>query len=136
MLCSEKELGLGDDASGILVLDESSAPGLSLTEAFPFVKDTILETSVTPNRGDCLSILGVAREVAALTGKPWKVPKIPVEEGSVSVDERARVDVPDADLCPRCVVTMVDGPLTFPLNSSQTDKIRGCPISTVVMPPT
>ena len=109
MLCSEKELGLGDDASGILVLDESCEPGLSLTEAFPFVKDTILETSVTPNRGDCLSILGVAREVAALTGKSWKVPKISVEKGSVSADERVRVDVPDADLCPRYVVTMVDG---------------------------
>src|SRR5271157_6283136 len=81
MLCSEKELGLGDDASGILVLDESCEPGLSLTEAFPFVKDTILETSVTPNRGDCLSILGAAREVAALTGKSWKVPKISVEKG-------------------------------------------------------
>ena len=64
---------------------------------------------MTPNRGDCLSILGVAREVAALTGKSWKVPQISVEKGSVGVAERVRVDVPDADLCPRYVVTMVDG---------------------------
>ena len=58
MLCSEKELGLGDDTSGILVLDESCKPGISLTKALPFVQDVILSTGVTPNRGDCLSILG------------------------------------------------------------------------------
>ena len=109
MLCSEKELGLGDDASGILVLDESCKPGVSLTKAFPFVKDAILQTGVTPNRGDCLSILGTAREVAALTGKPWKVPEIPVGKESVSVEKRIQVEVPDANLCPRYVVTMVEG---------------------------
>ena len=109
MLCSEKELGLGDDASGVLVLDESCEPGLSLTEAFPFVKDTILETSVTPNRGDCLSILGVAR----ISGSPYG--KIMENSPDISgkrvgrVAERVRRDVPYVDLCPRYVVTMVDG---------------------------
>ena len=109
MLCSEKELGLGDDASGILVLDESCKPGMSLTKAFPFVKDAILEISLTPNRGDCLSVLGAAREVAALTGKPWKVPEVPVAKGQASVAKRISVEVPDADLCPRYVATMVEG---------------------------
>jgi phenylalanyl-tRNA synthetase beta chain len=109
MLCSEKELGLGEDASGILVLDEPCEPGLSLTKAFPFVKDTVLQTGVTPNRGDCLSILGTAREVAALTGKPWKIPDVPIVKGSTHVAERVRVDVPDVDLCPRYVVTMIEG---------------------------
>ncbi len=109
MLCSEKELGLGDDASGILVLDESCKPGMSLTKAFPLVKDAILEISVTPNRGDCLSVLGVARELAALTGASWKVPEVPVAKGPASVKKRIIIEVPDPDLCPRYVATMVEG---------------------------
>ena len=74
MLCSEKELGLGEDASGLLVFDPDTPIGLSLTSAMDFIEDFILETSVTPNRGDCLSILGVARELAALIGCPYKKP--------------------------------------------------------------
>jgi phenylalanyl-tRNA synthetase beta chain len=109
MLCSEKELDLGDDASGVLVLDPSLKPGLLLTEAMPFIDDFILETSVTPNRGDCLSILGTAREVAALTGKSWKLPEIILEEGEQDIRDKCSIEVPDADLCPRYVARMVEG---------------------------
>lgn len=109
MICSEKELDLGDDTSGILVLDGVVESGIPLTEAFPFVEDVILETSVTPNRGDWLSILGTAREVAALTEKPWKIPKFTIEEGPESIHERMVIEVPDADLCPRYVARMVEG---------------------------
>lgn len=109
MLCSEKELELGEDTSGIMFFDSDSPVGVPLTEAFPFIEDYILETSVTPNRGDCLSILGAAREVAALTGKSWTTPDIPLEEGSIPIGKRVAVEVPDADLCPRYVVTMVEG---------------------------
>jgi phenylalanyl-tRNA synthetase beta chain len=109
MLCSEKELDLGDDASGILVLEPDTRVGLPLPEALPFVEDAILETSVTPNRGDWLSILGTAREVAALLGRPWKKPQFQLTEGPITITERARIDVPDYDLCPRYVATMVEG---------------------------
>ncbi len=55
MICSEKELGLGEDASGILALDTGLTLGVAIAAAMPFIEDFILETSVTPNRGDCLS---------------------------------------------------------------------------------
>ncbi len=109
MICSEKELDLGDDAAGILVLEDVTRTGIPLIEACPFVVDTILETSVTPNRGDCLSVLGTAREVAALVGKPWKAPEFYLEESPVNIQERASVEVPDFDLCPRYVARMVEG---------------------------
>ncbi len=109
MLCSEKELDLGDDASGILVFEPGTRIGIPLAEALPFVEDTILETSVTPNRGDWLSILGTAREVAALLGRSWRKPVFPLVEGPIPITDRARIDVPDNDLCPRYVATMVEG---------------------------
>ncbi|MBI5569490.1 MAG: phenylalanine--tRNA ligase subunit beta [Desulfomonile tiedjei] len=109
MICSEKELGLGEDAAGILAFSSGTPVGLPLAEALPFIKDAILETSVTPNRGDCLSVVGIAREVAALSGKPLGVPDVALSRGSIPVSEKCRIDVPDADLCPRYVATMVEG---------------------------
>ncbi len=109
MLCSEKELDLGDDDSGILIFEPETPVGLPLPQALPFIEDAILTTSVTPNRGDCLSILGTAREVAALLGRPWRMPEMDLREGPIHINEVARVDVPDADLCPRYVARMVRG---------------------------
>jgi len=109
MICSEKELGLGEDASGVLVFDDAVEPGVPLNEAFPFIEDTILEISITPNRGDCLSVLGIAREVAALSGIPWTKPEFTLVEGRTSIHERAAIEVPDADLCPRYVARLVEG---------------------------
>lgn len=109
MLCSEKELDFGDDASGILVFEQGTRIGVPLTEAIPLVDDHVLEVSVTPNRGDCLSILGVAREVAAFTERKWRTPETAANEGSAPTSERITVDLPDAELCPRYVVRMVEG---------------------------
>lgn len=109
MICSEKELDLGDDTSGIMVFEDDVPLGLPLAEAMPFIDDYILQTSVTPNRGDCLSIVGIAREVAALLGVPWKTPEFIIDEGPVPISSRARIEVPDADLCPRYVARMVEG---------------------------
>ncbi len=108
MICSEKELGLGDDAFGVLIFDPETPSGLPLPQALPFLDDTILETSVTPNRGDCLSVLGIAREIAALTGVPWKMPELVLKESSVPISGKARIEVPDFDLCPRYVARMVE----------------------------
>src|SRR5262249_54087131 len=66
-LCSGAELGLSDAASRVCLLPEDAVPGRPLVE-LPGIADVVLEIEVTPNRGDCLSVLGVAREVAALTG--------------------------------------------------------------------
>ena len=67
MLCSEKELGLGDEHGGILVLPAEAPLGADLI-AYLGLDDWILEIEITPNRPDCLSVVGVAREIAALTG--------------------------------------------------------------------
>ncbi|MDA8407738.1 MAG: phenylalanine--tRNA ligase subunit beta [Deltaproteobacteria bacterium] len=108
MLCSEKELGLGEDASGLLVFGEDTPIGVPLRRAFSDVEDVILEVSVTPNRGDCLSIIGVAREIAALTGKTVKLPTVDLEESGGDVNNELAVEVPDFDLCPRYVARMID----------------------------
>lgn len=114
MICSEKELDLGDDESGILELAKDTPVGLPLPHAFPYIEDHILEISVTPNRGDCLSVLGIARELAALTNNKWKVPVFDIKEASLSINEVVRVDVPDSDLCPRYVVRVVEGAAVAP----------------------
>ena len=75
MLCSEEELEIGDDASGIMQLPGDLEPGTPLEEALG-IGDTVLDISVTPNRSDCLSMIGIAREVAALTGKKIRLPKV------------------------------------------------------------
>jgi phenylalanyl-tRNA synthetase beta chain len=73
MLCSAIELGLGSDASGLLILSSEAKIGASISDLFP--SDTILDVEITPNRGDLLSHFGLAREIAALTGKSIK--KVP-----------------------------------------------------------
>jgi phenylalanyl-tRNA synthetase beta chain len=75
MLCSAKELRLAEDAEGLLILPESAQVGASLATLYP--ADTILDLEVTPNRPDLLSHIGIAREVAALTGRGLKTPVIP-----------------------------------------------------------
>ncbi len=72
MLCSPIELGLGDDASGLLILSPDARIGAPIVDLFP--ADTILDVEITPNRGDLLSHFGLAREIAALTGKELRVP--------------------------------------------------------------
>src|SRR5437588_7753224 len=79
MLCSAIELGLGQDAAGLLILSPEAKIGTPITELFP--ADTILDVEITPNRGDLLSHSGLAREIAALTGKKIKT-KLPPESPS------------------------------------------------------
>lgn len=79
MLCSQAELGLGTEAEGIFLLPASARVGEPLTAVLEDYADTVLEISVTPNRGDALSHLGVAREYAALTGAPLRLPGVAVQ---------------------------------------------------------
>jgi phenylalanyl-tRNA synthetase beta chain len=106
MLCSEEELGLGEDASGIMVLVDNVKPGIPLAEALG-LEDRTLEISVTPNRGDCLSVLGIAREVAALFGIPLLPPVINLRETGPQVQDLAAVTIEDPDLCPRYAARVV-----------------------------
>jgi len=100
MLCSGDELGLTSDADGILILPAGVAIGAALTDLYG---DTVLDVDVKPNRGDALSIVGLAREVAAMTGSDLRFPSWEVEESGPSVDERLAVEVRERRLCPRFV---------------------------------
>src|SRR5581483_712914 len=108
VLCSEAECGLGDDASTVLALPEDAPVGRSVAE-LPGVADTVLELEVTPNRGDCLSILGVAREVAAVTGARLRHrrPRPREAGGAAAAEVRLRIEAPD--LCPRYGARVVRG---------------------------
>lgn len=106
MLCSGVELNLknadyeGAEEHGILILKEEYPLGLDIRTALG-MDDTILEAEPTPNRPDCLSIIGIAREIAAALDKPLKLPEIKVVEGSGSIHDHVKIEVLDGDLCPR-----------------------------------
>ena len=106
VLCSEAELGLGDDAGAIMNLPAGLSPGTPLVEALDLA-DQILEVSITPNRGDCLSVLGIAREVSALFAAPWTPPEIVLQETGPPVESLASVIIQDPDLCPRYAARVV-----------------------------
>ncbi len=108
MLCSEIELGLGQDASGIMILDPDASLGVSLGEALGLA-DTILDISITPNRPDCLCVIGVAREIAALTDQRLKYPSLSLSDEGSEIHQRTSVTLLDPDLCPRYVARMVEG---------------------------
>ncbi|MCG6982050.1 MAG: phenylalanine--tRNA ligase subunit beta, partial [Deltaproteobacteria bacterium] len=106
MICSERELGLGEDASGIMVLDSSLHLGTPLAEALELT-DLIYHIGVTPNRGDCLSVIGIAREVAALCGENLSPPAVNLTETGPPVESLSSVTIEDADLCPRYAARIV-----------------------------
>ena len=106
MICSELELGLGEGHEGIVVLPDDAPTGMALDD---YLGDTILDLEVTPNRLDCFSVLGVAHEIGALTGKPVKVPEVQYEEDGPPITGQASVSVADPDLCPRYTASLIQG---------------------------
>jgi phenylalanyl-tRNA synthetase beta chain len=108
VLCSEAELGLGDDSGQVLSLDAEIAVGTPVADVSG-VADTVLVTEVTPNRGDWLSIAGVAREIAAITGVSLRWPSRRLRESGTPAAESIRVRVEAPDLCPRYCARLVRG---------------------------
>lgn len=96
MLCSEVELGLGPDAEGIFLLPPEAPVGAPLTEVLEDYTDIVLEISATPNRGDALSHLGIAREYAALTGAPLRLPTPAIQGERRPLPIQLTVEVPEA----------------------------------------
>jgi phenylalanyl-tRNA synthetase beta chain len=106
MLCSGAELGVTTDADGIMILPPDTPLGRPLAEV---AGDIVLDVDVKPNRGDLLSIVGLAREVAAITGGEMRWPQITVPESGDATNEHLWVEVADRALCPRFVGRYVDG---------------------------
>lgn len=106
MLCSEKELGLGEEKDGIMVLENGLQAGISLKTALG-LDDWILDVDLTPNRPDCLSMLGIAREISALTGSPIRKPKIEIIESSEQISSYVRIEIEDKIACPRYTARIV-----------------------------
>ena len=106
ILLAEDELGLTDDHSGIMILPSGLETGIPLIQAME-LDDWAIDISLTPNRPDCASVIGVAREVAALTGKEIHLPEIQYEEEGVPLADVTSIDVKDYDGCPRYAAGMI-----------------------------
>ena len=81
MVCSEKELGISDEHEGIIILDEAAPAGMPLVD---YLGDAVMEVSILPSTARCANMLGVAREIAAITGKPLKQPAVSDQQSAIS----------------------------------------------------
>jgi phenylalanyl-tRNA synthetase beta chain len=108
ILCSERDLGIGDDHAGVLELPADAPLGADLS-TYLGLDDQILEIEITPNRPDALAVVGVAREIAALTGAPFRFPHVAVKEGPQDAADLASVEIQAADLCPRFCARVITG---------------------------
>ncbi len=106
MLCSEVELGLFEESNGLLILPKDFQVGKSLSSQLN-VEDVIFEINVTPNRADCLSIYGIAREISAITGKPLKDLQVKLPPGTFSLEGKVKIEVKNPELCPSYTARMI-----------------------------
>lgn len=134
MLCSDIELGLGLDASGLMILDDALKPGTPLNRALN-LSDPVLDISLTPNRSDCLSIIGIAREVAGLQGTRIKHPDIQMPEAHGDINDHTSVVVQAPDHCPRYAARLINGIKVGPSPFWLQDRLRSVglrPINNIV----
>jgi phenylalanyl-tRNA synthetase beta chain len=108
MLCSSAELAIGSDRDGIYILETDPPKGTPLSKALN-LSDKILEIGLTPNRPDCLSVIGIAREIAALLDQPMTPPAIHHPPSIGRIADMTSVTIENPDLCPRYAAAMVTG---------------------------
>lgn len=106
MACSEKELGISDSHEGIMVLPAEAPVGTPLAR---YLGDTIFDLDVTPNRPDCLCVVGIAREISALTKQGLHPPEVSYEEAAPPIDQQISVEIASPDLCPRYCASLITG---------------------------
>jgi len=132
MACSEKELGISDRHEGLMVLPSEAPLGIPLAD---YLGDAILDLDVTPNRPDCLSVIGIAREVSALTRQEMHLsPPYHQEEGP-GIEQLASVEIADADLCRRYCASLIDGVKVAPSPPWMQQRLNACgmrPINNIV----
>ncbi len=124
MLCSAAELGLAEVSGGILEFDQSAEPGQGVGDYLD-LRDSVIQLKLTPNRGDCLGIVGVAREVSTLTNSRLNIPKIQKIRATVNKALKVTLDAPQA--CPRYVgraITHID--MTAKTPDWMAERLRRC----------
>lgn len=134
MMCSEVELGLGEDHSGIMILEDGLEIGAPLVDALG-LSDTVLELEVTPNRPDCLSMIGIAREVGAVTGRSYTKPQVVLEEVDGPISKLVEVEIADPELCPRYCARLIENVKVGPSPRWMQERLIAAgirPISNVV----
>lgn len=135
MLCSPTELGLGDDAEGIHILGTAGELPLG-ADLRGILGDVVLDVDVKPNRGDALSMVGLAREIAAITGSGLRLPEIHLtEDGSLTVGDGVTVVIEDGEGCPRFTARVFEGVTNGPAPGWMQQRLLAAgirPISAVV----
>ncbi|RJQ33002.1 MAG: phenylalanine--tRNA ligase subunit beta [Actinobacteria bacterium] len=106
MLCSKTELQIGEDASGLMILPADLKVGQPLAKAMQ-LDDVVIELEITPNRPDCLGMIGMAREIGAILGRPYKIPEIDYRVESKEVSELVSVKIENPELCPRYAAKVI-----------------------------
>jgi phenylalanyl-tRNA synthetase beta chain len=130
MLCSARELGLSEDASGLLLLDRGVAPGTPIARALD-LEDVLLEVNVTPNRPDALSHLGIAREVAAITGARVRPPAPRLAEGGGPAADLVKVRIEAPDKCARYAARVIEGIRIGPSPSRIARRLEACGVRSI-----
>ncbi len=107
MMCSARELGLGEDHSGLMILPEDAPLGMDAKE-YLGLNDVVVEIEVTPNRGDWACMIGVARELAAYYGKELRIPAVALDEKGGQAADVSSVRIEDSDACPRYMARILE----------------------------
>jgi phenylalanyl-tRNA synthetase beta chain len=132
MVCSEKELGISEEHEGILFLPDDAPVGLALAD---YMGDTVLDLDLTPNLARCFNMIGVAREVAALTGVPLRYSSTDWQADGPPAADLARIEIEDPDLCARYIGTIIRDVEIGPSPQWMQDRVRRAgmrPISNIV----
>jgi phenylalanyl-tRNA synthetase beta chain len=110
MMCSPQELGLPDQVDGLLILREDAKVGQPFAEYLGRSgSDVVYDLEVTPNRPDLNSVIGIAREIAAVTGNPLRIPELKIQNAKLKIEDLIAVRIEDAELCPRYTARVVKG---------------------------
>jgi phenylalanyl-tRNA synthetase beta chain len=130
MLCSARELGLAEDASGLLLLDRGISPGTPIADALG-LEDVLLDVNVTPNRPDALSHVGIAREVAALLGRKVRLPAPGLAEGGGPASDAVRVRIESPERCARYAARVVEGVRIGPSPLWLARRLESCGVRSI-----
>lgn len=130
MLCSADEMGLSGGEDGIMILSPKAELGTSMSDEIGY-DGVIFEVGITPNRPDCMSIFGIAREVSAILGENLQKPSFSIKEEGESLSERVTVEVEDTEACPRYCCRLIEEVRIEPSPAWLRERLEHCGIRSV-----